>query len=663
MGAKTDHITQAEGDLFTSASGAAIAYSLELGCDPRRTLHLNQTNLFVAVQRKDAEKVQLLVETYGLDVNHKDSIGQTCLFYAANLGVVDITKQLLGKYKADALIEDNHGRTARSYAETHSKHPQKTETLKLLAAAEKKQRKVLENAQRKQRVAEAKAEKARQRAAAAAAAKEARLAEAEAAKAAKEAVEQLRRDKATPATISKRGPSSESSSKEPKRRKYTIECFEGNEAVPRNSAKYNQNLDQLYQLCPLLKRCSMSSVNTLNTFHAFTACPWIRLVDHSVYDRPQVTEIKRQRLENEEEIERLKVMLQAQEQRNAEQLVTIDKYHAVVASHEAEVRQIQMLLECEREEAARKMAELQDAFAAAQKSLEQRLDQYRFSYEDLRALICLREDEKSKEAERAKRNSLEEQVRKLNAQMELVQEESGSNLKRAQNAETQVRHRDMQIDDLNDSMNKVQRERDEWRDKLDKVLPDVEHSSMGREDSLMQYERIRHSTEVFEEVRTSLERQLSQAKMEIQRLVAAMQRHTVDASTQVMLSISEGQVQTDLSYQYLEVADHLQGDRWRRDRLDSLKRASNFVEDPEERRDFTVIMRTTAPPVAQLGPDAQASSFPLPCGDSSWPGPRPPLAQPSVSSQKIQAMRRSFPSAGSSGFHVAQVKTTGVTTT
>ena len=28
------------------------------------------------------------------------------LFYAANLGVVDITKQLLGKYKADALIEE-----------------------------------------------------------------------------------------------------------------------------------------------------------------------------------------------------------------------------------------------------------------------------------------------------------------------------------------------------------------------------------------------------------------------------------------------------------------------------------------------------------------------------------------------------------------------------
>lgn len=256
--------------------------------------------------------------------------------------------------------------------------------------------------------------------------------------------------------------------------------------------------------------------------------------------------------------------------------------------------------------------------------------------EDLRALICLREDEKSKEAERAKRNSLEEQVRKLNAQMDLVQEEAASNLKRAQNAETQ---------------------RDDWREKLDRVLPDVEHSSMAREDSLMQYERIKHSTEIFEEVRSSLERQLAQAKMEIQRLVAAMQRHTVDASTQVMLAVGDGQVQTDLSYQYLEQADHLQGDRWRRDRLDSLKRASNFVDDQDERRDFTVIMRTTAPPVAQLGPEA-ASSFPRPGGDT-WA--RPPMATPSVTSQKIQAMRRSFPSAGSAGLHVAQVKTAGLT--
>ena len=41
----------------------------------------------------------------------------------------------------------------------------------------------------------------------------------------------------------------------------------------------------------------------------------------------------------------------------------------------------------------------------------------------------------------------------------------------------------MQIDELHELVQKVERERDEWQDKLDKVLPDVEHSSMEREES------------------------------------------------------------------------------------------------------------------------------------------------------------------------------------
>eukprot|EP00434_Breviolum_minutum_P024345 symbB.v1.2.021500.t1/scaffold1806.1/size131321/15 len=136
--------------------------------------------------------------------------------------------------------------------------------MKLLAAAEKKQRKVLGDAQKKQRAADAKAEKARQRAAAAAAAEEARLAEAKAAKAAKEAkeakekrareaAEQLRRDKATDASSSnKRSPPSSSDEEKEKekrkRRKYNFVCYEGDEVVPRNSAKYQENLEQLLQV-------------------------------------------------------------------------------------------------------------------------------------------------------------------------------------------------------------------------------------------------------------------------------------------------------------------------------------------------------------------------------------------------------------------------------
>ncbi|CAE7691863.1 unnamed protein product [Symbiodinium sp. CCMP2456] len=223
----------------------------------------------------------------------------------------------------------------------------------------------------------------------------------------------------------------------------------------------------------------------------------------------EITEIKRHRFEKEEEIERLKVLLQAQEQRNAEQLVTVDKYHAVVASHESEMRQIQMLLECEREEAARKMAELQDTYTAAKKSLEQRLEQYSHCCEDLRSHICLREDEKTKEAEKMKRAHLEEQVKGLKARMDVVQESADQNEERAKRAEAEVQKRDARILSLQQSVAVAEEKRDMWKARLDAVLPDVEHASLAREDAQMQYERIRVSTEVFQEVKASLERQLA----------------------------------------------------------------------------------------------------------------------------------------------------------
>merc|ERR1712228_704128 len=43
------------------------------------------------------------------------------------------------------------------------------------------------------------------------------------------------------------------------------------------------------------------------------------------------------------------------------------------------------------------------------------------------------------------------------------------------------------------------------------------------------------------------------------------------------------------------------GERGRRERLDVLKKASRFVEDADMRRDFTVQMRTSGMPTAQVG--------------------------------------------------------------
>lgn len=308
----------------------------------------------------------------------------------------------------------------------------------------------------------------------------------------------------------------------------------------------------------------------------------------------EIANLKRGRLEKDEDIERLKVLLKAQEQRNNEQLVTVDKYHAIVAAHEAEMRQMQVLLEGEREEAARQCAELQDSAAAAQLTLEQRVERWRFSYEDIRSKMAFHEA--SDEI-----GPLQREVQALKQQLAEAEERVQLAEGKAKVYEKEVKSKKASIDELMAKVQRIEFERDDWQGKFLAVLPDVERSNMLSEDAIHRYERIRRSTEVFEEVKASLERQLAEARIEILNLRNSMQRHMVDVSTQASIQNDESQTQTDLSYQYLEQADHMQGDRWRRDRLDNLKRASHFVDDPEERRDFTVQMRTTAPPIAQLG--------------------------------------------------------------
>lgn len=394
-----------------------------------------------------------------------------------------------------------------------------------------------------------------------------------------------------------------------------------------------------------------------------------------------VGNLRRQRLEKEEEVDRLKVLLKAQEQRNSEQLVTVDKYHAVVASHEAEMRQIQVLLECERQEAARQHAELQDSFAAARHTFEQRIEHWKYSYEDLRSQISFNEASLKIEPLEKEIKSLQAELEKLAAQLQQEHENSLG-------YQDESKRKDERIVELEDKCVGVEQERDEWHERYDRVLPDLEHRGMRCEDALHAYERIRQSTEVFAQIKAELERQLEASKAETKRLVESMQRSQADASTQVVILSSTTTTQTDLSYQYLETADHMQESRWRRDRLDTLKRASNFVEDADEQRDFTVQMGSTAPPVARLAPDQQSQyaqvvdlkleksalvvgapdrrslkGLASPAVPEPWPNVRPPGAAPPVGSQKIQAMRRSYPSPAKDlpmqgGIQVSQVKTT-----
>lgn len=253
-GANTKHLSTIGGDLFTSATGEAMNFSVnELGADPRRKLIKNQTNLFVAAKRGDVEKAKVLIETYGLDVNHQDENGQTCLYYAALYGGILVTQKLILQFKADVLIKDKNGKTALAFLQQKPKIEQNPQILKLLSDATKKQHKALEEAQKKERAAAAREQKKRE----------------QEAKARKKAEDKARATAAAEAsgasrssrTNKKRSASSgENPSK--KRQKYHFVCYDNGQVVPRDSEtlnyeglmKFKENYAELLEKCPFLKR-------------------------------------------------------------------------------------------------------------------------------------------------------------------------------------------------------------------------------------------------------------------------------------------------------------------------------------------------------------------------------------------------------------------------
>ncbi|CAL1163026.1 unnamed protein product [Cladocopium goreaui] len=225
-GANTKHLSTIGGDLFTSATGEAMNFSVnELGA--------------------------VLIETYGLDVNHQDENGQTCLYYAALYGGIVVTQKLILQFKADVLIRDKNGKTALAFLQQKPKIEQNPQILKLLSDATKKQHKALEEAQKKERAAaareqkkreqEAKARKKAEDKARATAAAEARRARAEAG-----ASRSSRTNKKRSAS------SGENPSK--KRQKYHFVCYDTGQVVPRDSEKFKENYAELLEKCPFLKR-------------------------------------------------------------------------------------------------------------------------------------------------------------------------------------------------------------------------------------------------------------------------------------------------------------------------------------------------------------------------------------------------------------------------
>lgn len=307
----------------------------------------------------------------------------------------------------------------------------------------------------------------------------------------------------------------------------------------------------------------------------------------------EIRELRRQRLDKEEEADRYKVLLKAQQQRNSEQLIIIDKYHASVANHDAEMRQMQALLECERHEACRQLQELQDSYAAAKQTLEQRIEQWRFTFEDVLSRLNFNPATRKIHMLEGELEELKGVVAELRAAVSLERE------KTARVAEA-LSSKNATIEQLMTRLTSAKVESENARGQVEKAVASLERQSMLRHDAEHQCERIRHNNEAYDDMKASLDAQLAEARATVQKLQVLLKKDVVDAQTQVVIDLCEQIQQTDLSYQYLESSARLNEDRGRRDRLTDLKKASVFVEDPDAARDFVSKEVCIAVPIAQI---------------------------------------------------------------
>lgn len=376
----------------------------------------------------------------------------------------------------------------------------------------------------------------------------------------------------------------------------------------------------------------------------------------------EIRELKRQRLEKEEESDRFKVLLRAQEQRNTEQLVTVDKYHAAVASHDAEMRQMQVLLECERTEAKRQLLELEEIYAAAKHTLQQRIECWKLSYED--ALSQLNFNPLT-----AKLQELELALKNLKRDYDIAMAELQVQKDLVQSQQEEIRLGDVCIEELEENIASLQQERDQLT--FDLAAAKVEYEHRGIRLGNVEYicQRMKQDNEDFYRLKAELEAEIARLRKEVADLYAILNKPKATIAVQVFVPQEDGGVQTDLSYQYLEATEHLNATRARRERLDALKQASLFVEDAEAERDFKVNHSKKTMPVAELGTGEVifdrhcAANLVYAASSSGRRGPGVPEPWPGVSSNAKAGPQRpavaGSVAGGGTGHRVVAAATTG----
>mmetsp|Transcript_2656 Transcript_2656/g.7933 ORF Transcript_2656/g.7933 Transcript_2656/m.7933 type:complete len:754 (-) Transcript_2656:291-2552(-) len=296
-------------------------------------------------------------------------------------------------------------------------------------------------------------------------------------------------------------------------------------------------------------------------------------------------DVKRQRFEKEEDVDRLKLKLKAQEQVSGEHLMIVDRYHATVSNHEAEMRQMQVLLEAEREETKRVMTQMRQSFLTSKAALERRIEGWQMSYEDVVSSLNFNPATQ-------KLKAAEKDIKALREEIAALDRELADGASQAEQQELLLGEKARKICDLDVELRTCS---DNWASLLEsnvRCMLDLERQGVARADAEQFAE---HALQIKDGFGSELERSqqyVADAHAEIERLTMIIHRPTADASTQAHISMYTNMSQTDLSYQYLDCSDRLHTDFGRHEKLDKLKRASHFVEDAEAARDFTVGARS-----------------------------------------------------------------------
>lgn len=298
--------------------------------------------------------------------------------------------------------------------------------------------------------------------------------------------------------------------------------------------------------------------------------------------RTQVHEdVKRQRLDQEEELDRLKVLLRAQEIRNSEQLVTVDRYHAGVANHEAEMRQMHVLLECEGVEVKRQLQEMQSIQTSARETMQLRVEQWKMCFEDVCARWNFNPATFRLTAAEARVDELEKELTS-SSQIITAQRVKFSNVEKA------MEKREVRIEELQRSLAESLKQAEQSKALHAASLRQCERQSMALGDVEVRYAVLGAHAATFDELKVSLEAKIEELVDKNKALVALIETESRDQSVQASVMHDDGGVQTDLSYQYLESSERIKVDRGRMERLVKLKKASHFLADGDMQRDFVV---------------------------------------------------------------------------